>query len=92
VRVVAVWLAALAAVAATTLVWAFVAPVYYGVHEELNTSIAAELEGQAKETYEGLWTFSDVIFKVAAPALIFTFIGWALLNMQHRERVTGVYG
>ena len=91
-RLVVVWLAVIAAVAVISIAWVAFTPVFYSFQEELNTTIAPELEGEAATAYNRLWSFSGIILKLTVPVFILAYIVWGLLNMQQRERVTGVYG
>lgn len=90
-RLIVVWLVALASIAVTTIVWVAVAPAYYEVRTELNETIGAEMEDLAKETWNKLWTGTEMIYGVAGAALILFTVLWALLSMQREERVTGYY-
>jgi len=91
VRCIAAWLAALAAMAATAILWGFATPILSEMQTQFNATLGGELSGQALDVFNTLWSFCAVLLKLSPALVTLALLAWAYLNMQRREVVTGRY-
>lgn len=90
-RMIAVWVTAIALISVTIIAWLALTPHYVEMVELVDEEVGDDLTGEAKEAYESVKGSGNNAMAIIGPAFISVIVFWAIMSMSKEERVTGRY-